>query len=78
MPSKSKSQQRFFSMVKKCKDTGDCASKDIEKTSQTMSKKDINDFTYTNTKGLPDKVQSNEDLMKEIIRRVISEKKKEK
>ena len=47
MPSKSKSQQRFFSMVKKCKDTGDCASKDIEKTSQTMSKKDINTNCHT-------------------------------
>jgi len=74
MPSKSKSQQRFFSMVKKCKDTGDCASKEIEKTAQSMSKKDINDFTYTNTNGLPEKSKSNEELMKEIIRKVVSER----
>ena len=76
MPSKSKSQQRFFSMVKKCKDTGDCASKEIEKTASTMTKKDINDFTYTNTKGLPEKTQNNEEMIKEIIRKVVSERDK--
>ena len=74
MPSKSKSQQRFFSMVKKCKETGDCASKEIEKTAQTMSKKEINDYVFTNTKGLPDKTPSNEELMKEIIRKVVNER----
>ena len=73
MPSVSKSQQRFFNMVKKCKETGDCASDKVGKAAQTMSKKDITDFAKTNTKGLPEKVEKNEEEIKEIIRRVISE-----
>ena len=76
MPSKSKSQQRFFSMVKKCKDTGKCASKEIEKTAQTMSKKDINDYVSTKTKGLPEKTSTNEELMKEIIRKFVGGRRK--
>ena len=73
MPSVSKSQQRFFSMVKKCKETGDCASDKVEKAAQTMTKKDITDFAKTNPKGLPEKIEKNEEEIKEIIRRVVAE-----
>ena len=73
MPSVSKSQQRFFSMVQKCKETGDCASEKIEKAARTMKKKDVKDFAKTDTKGLPEKVEKNEEEIKEIIRRVIAE-----
>ena len=76
MPSVSKSQQRFFSMVQKCKETGDCASEKIEKAARTMKKKDVKDFAKTDTKGLPEKVEKNEAEIKEIIRRVIAEGKK--
>ena len=76
MPSKSKAQQKFFAMVKKCKDTGYCPSKSIEKTAKSMSKKDISDYASTSPEGLPDKVLSNEELMKEIIRNVVNEREK--
>ena len=74
MPSVSKSQQRFFSMVQKCKETGDCASEKIEKAARTMKKKDVKDFAKTDTKGLPEKVEKNEEELKklseELLRKV--------
>ena len=55
MPSSSKSQQRLFALVHKCKKTGDCASEKIEKISQGISDKDAEDFAKTKHKGLPEK-----------------------
>ena len=51
---KSKSQQRFFGMVRKCQETGDCASEEVRKASK-MKKKDAKDFAQTKHKGLPEK-----------------------
>ena len=57
MPSKSKKQQRFMGMVYHCKETGDCASKEVEETADNIKKKDVKDFAETKHKGLPEKVK---------------------
>jgi len=59
---KSKSQQRFMGMVKKCQDTGDCASDAVKKAAGSMSKKDTDDYASTKHKGLPDKVKEEDEL----------------
>ena len=58
----SKSQQRFFGAVKNCQDTGNCGSKSVKDAASSMSKGDVTDFASTKTKGLPDKVQEEEQL----------------
>ena len=55
--SKSKNQQKFMGMVKKCQETGDCASDEVKKTVDSMKKSDVDDFARTKHKGLPDKVE---------------------
>lgn len=55
--SKSKNQQKFMGMVKKCQETGDCASDEVKKTADSMKKSDVDDFARTKHKGLPDKVE---------------------
>lgn len=57
MPAKSKSQQRFFGMVRACQKKGICASKEIKKVADDISKKDAEDFASTKHKGLPNKVR---------------------
>jgi hypothetical protein len=52
---KSKSQQRFMGMVRKCQETGDCASEEVRKAAKSMKKKDAKDFAQTKHKGLPEK-----------------------
>ena len=59
---KSKAQQRFMGMVKKCQDTGDCASDAVEKAAKSMSKKDTDDFASTKHKDLPEKVKEEDEL----------------
>ena len=60
MPSKSKSQQRFFGMVRAYQN-GDLdnkeVSKSVKKAAKTMSKKDVKDFAETKHKGLPNHVK---------------------
>ena len=83
MPSKSKSQQRFFGMVDAYK-KGELKnpSKKIKKAADNMSMGDVKDFAETKHKGLPDKVDEsivriNESQLHEIIKgtvkRVLSE-----
>jgi len=55
MPSKSKSQQRFFGLVRKCQKTGECLSPKIKKVADNINKKDAKDFASTKHKGLPNK-----------------------
>jgi hypothetical protein len=55
MPSKSKSQQRFFGLVRKCQKTGECLSPKIKKVADNISNKDAKDFASTKHKGLPNK-----------------------
>lgn len=60
MPSKSKSQQRFFGMVDAYK-KGELknASSKIKKAAKGMSMDDVKDFAETKHKGLPEKVEEN-------------------
>ena len=55
---KSKSQQKFMGMVKKCQETGDCASEEVEKAASSMKKDEVDDFAKTKHKGLPEKVKT--------------------
>ena len=50
MPSKSKSQQRFFGAVVSCKETGECASAKIKKTADGISMKDAKAFARSTIK----------------------------
>ena len=60
MPSKSKTQQRFFGMVDAYK-KGEMknASSKIKKAAEGMSMSDVKDFAETKHKGLPEKVEEN-------------------
>lgn len=83
MPSKSKSQQRFFGMVDAYKN-GEMKnpSSKIKKAANSMSMDDVKDFAETKHKGLPEKVDEsviriNESQLHEMIRssvnRILSE-----
>jgi hypothetical protein len=67
MPSKSKSQQRFFGLVHKCKKTGECISPKIKKVADNISDKDAKDFAKTKHKGLPNKVKRKRKTFKEYV-----------
>lgn len=54
---KSKAQQRYFAMVKACKEDDDCASKSVKDTADSMKTSDVDDFAKTKHKGLPEKVK---------------------
>lgn len=83
MPSKSKSQQRFFGMVDAYK-KGELknASSKIKKAAKGMSMDDVKDFAETKHKGLPEKVEekvirlTEDDLhrvVKESVDRILKE-----
>lgn len=84
MPSKSKSQQRFFGMVDAYK-KGEMknASSKIKKAANGMSMNDVKDFAETKHKGLPEKVEEQtiirltesdlHKIVKESVRRVLKE-----
>ena len=60
---KSKSQQKYFGMVKACQeDPSDCASDDIKKKADSMKSSDVDDFAGTKHKDLPEKVKEEEEL----------------
>lgn len=62
MPSKSKSQQRFFGMVRAYQKgdlKGGEVGKKVKKAAKSMSKKDVKDFAKTKHKGLPNHVKKN-------------------
>ena len=61
---KSKNQQQFMGMVKKCQDTGDCSSDAVKKAADSMTKKAVDDYASTKHKGLPEKVK--EESLEEI------------
>lgn len=67
MPAKSKSQQQFFGMVRKCQKTGECASSAVEKAANSMKKKDVKDFAETKHKNLPKKVTESTLTFKEFL-----------
>ena len=62
MPAQSKSQQRFFGVVKAMQ-KGDIPKKGkAGKIAKTMSKDDVDDFASTKHKGKPEKVKENIEL----------------
>ena len=66
---KSKNQQQFMGMVKKCQDTGDCASAEVKKAADSMKKSDVKDFASTKHKGLPDKVEEGREISYSDVRK---------
>lgn len=58
MPAKSKSQQRFFGMVRNCQKNGVCQNNKIKKVANSMLVKDAEKFASTKHKNLPEKVES--------------------
>lgn len=48
MPSKTEKQQRYFFAVQRCKNEKICPSKEIKDTADSMTRKQIADFTKLN------------------------------
>ena len=72
MPAQSKSQQRFFGVVKAMQ-KGDIPKKGkAGKIAKTMSKDDVDDFASTKHKGKPEKVKR-EQRVKELIKKMVRE-----
>ena len=76
MPAQSKSQQRFFGVVKAMQ-KGDIPKKGrAGKIAKTMSKKDVDDFASTKHKGKPEKVKREQrvrNLIKKMVREELAE-----
>ena len=77
MPAQSKSQQRFFGVVKAMQ-KGDIPKKGrAGKIAKQMSKKDVDDFASTKHKGKPEKVKREQrvrNLIKKMVREELNEK----
>ena len=72
MPSQSKSQQRFFGVVKAMQ-KGDIPKKGkAGKIAKQMSKKDVDDFASTKHKGKPEKVKR-EQRVRSLIKKMVRE-----
>ena len=77
MPAQSKSQQRFFGVVKAMQ-KGDIPKKGkAGKIAKTMSKDDVDDFASTKHKGKPEKVKK-EQRVRELIKKMVREELNEK
>ena len=77
MPAQSKSQQRFFGVVKAMQ-KGDIPKKgNAGKIAKTMSKDDVDDFASTKHKGKPEKVKR-EQRVRELIKKMVREELDEK
>ena len=73
MPAKSKSQQRFFGMVRAAQKGEGAASPEVAKVADEISNKDAKKFAKTKHKGLPEVKESVLDVVRKF-----SKKKKEK
>ena len=72
MPAQSKSQQRFFGVVKAMQ-KGDIPKKGrAGKIAKTMSKDDVDDFASTKHKGKPEKVKR-EQRVRNLIKKMVRE-----
>ena len=72
MPAQSKSQQRFFGVVKAMQ-KGDIPKKGkAGKIAKTMDKDDVDDFASTQHKGKPEKVKR-EQKVRELIKKMVRE-----
>ena len=71
MPAQSKSQQRFFGVVKAMQ-KGDIPKKGrAGKIAKTMSKDDVDDFASTKHKGKPEKVKR-EQRVRNLIKKMVT------
>lgn len=66
----SKAQQKYFGMLKKCKEEGDCPDEEMRSKANKMTTKQVDDFAGTKHKGLPDKVK-NEELRARIREAIV-------
>ena len=66
----SKSQQRFFGMVRQAQKTGEkkATSPEIAKVATSMSKSDVKDFAKTKHKGLPEKKVKKESFESGVLK----------
>ena len=65
----SKKQQRFFGMVRAAQKGEGAASPEVAKVAGEISKKDAKDFAKTKHKGLPEKKEVKENLLKKLVDR---------
>ena len=72
MPSSSKSQQRFFGVVKAMQKGDKAKEGEAGKVAKSMDKDDVDDFASTKHKGLPNKVKR-ESRVKSLIRKMVRE-----
>ena len=72
MPAQSKSQQRFFGVVKSMQKGDKPKEGEAGKIAKRMSKKDVDKYAKTKHKGLPSKVKK-EQKVKELIRKMVRE-----
>ena len=72
MPSKSKSQQRFFGVVKGIQKGSGKGTGKAKKAARDMSSSDVDDFASTKHKGLPNKVKQ-ETKVRNLIRKMVRE-----
>ena len=70
MPAKSKSQQRFFGVVKGIQKGSGKGSGKAKTAAKDMSSTDVDDFAKTKHKGLPNKVKQ-ETKVRSLIRKSI-------
>ena len=76
MPSKSKSQQRFFGVVKGIQKGSGKGTGKAKKAARDMSSSDVDDFSSTKHKGLPNRVKKEtkvRTLIKKIVREIMRE-----
>ena len=72
MPAKSKSQQRFFGVVKGIQKGSSKGSGKAKKAARDMDPTDVDDFARTKHKGLPNKVKK-ETKVKRLIKKMVRE-----
>jgi len=61
MPAVSRKQQKLFGMVHACQKTGKCASPEVKKIAGSIDYKDADKFASTKHKGLPEKVEDEDE-----------------
>ena len=72
MPAQSKSQQRFFGVVKAMQKGDKPKEGEAGKVAKSMKKKDVDDFASTKHKGKPEKVKR-EQRVRELIKKMVRE-----
>ena len=72
MPAQSKSQQRFFGVVKAMQKGDKPKEGEAGKVAKSMKKKDVDDFASTKHKGKPEKVKR-EQRVKNLIKKMVRE-----